>query len=316
MAKIPKKELMIPKHNEDLIITKQVQETMDKIDRLQKMKYPCLLVGHAGVGKNQLINEVAHKNQQTVIKINCSGDMRTSSLLGRVTPSETGKFVWDDGLIITAIREGHWLILDEINSLDADILFALHGLIDDGFITLANNSEVVMAHENFRLFATMNPISYFGVKTLNQALADRFAIIEVGFDEEIDQALIKQLKYGKDVQASLMMLIINIRNEYELQEISQNFGHRTLSNVVRLCEYFDLMDALNMAYCNKLPETQRASIKTLFKDLAQVVQLQHTEGQQLKTKGTPKQAKPTGGSVVQGVDVDALINILQDGNRH
>lgn len=313
MAKTFEREMMIPKHNESLIITPKVQKTMDDIDKLQEMKYPCLLVGHAGVGKNQLISEVANKRQQTVIKINCSGDMRTSSLLGRVAPNEDGKFVWDDGLIITAIREGHWLILDEINSLDADILFALHGLIDDGFITLANNSEVVMCHENFRLFATMNPISYFGVKTLNQALADRFAMIEVGFDEEIDIALVKQLKYPKDVQNALLVLIRNIRAEYERQEISQNFGHRTLSNVVRLAEHFELMDAIDMAYSNKLPDTQRGSIKTMFKDLAQTIQTQRpTQG--LKSKSSTP-SKPTGGKVVQGVDVDALLNILQDGSK-
>jgi MoxR-like ATPase len=311
-GKIYSREMMIPKHNPNLIVSDNVKSTMEKIENLSAMKYPVLLVGHAGVGKNQMIGEVANKLHQPVIKINCSGDMRTSSLLGRMAPNQDGKFVWEDGLIVKAIREGYWLILDEMNSLDADILFCLHGLMDDGFITLANNSEVVEAHENFRLFATMNPISYFGVKTLNQALADRFAIIDIGFDDDVDKALIKQLAYPKEIQTSLTTLIKNIRGEYEKGDISQNFGHRTLSNVVKLSKQFDLLDSLDMAYSNKLPDTQRASIKTLFKDLAQMVKDQKAT-QTVKTKANGPKA-PTG-AVVNGVDVNALVGILNDGNN-
>jgi len=311
-GKIYSRELMIPKHNNDLIVTDSVQNTMSAIERLQAMKYPTLLVGHAGVGKNQMIGEVANKLNKPVIKINCSGDMRTSSLLGRMAPNAEGKFVWEDGLIIKAVREGYWLILDEMNSLDADILFCLHGLMDDGYITLANNSEVVEAHPDFRLFATMNPISYFGVKTLNQALADRFAIIDVGFDKEIDKALIKQLNYPKEIQTSLLTLIQNIRMEYEKGEISQNFGHRTLSNTVKLSKQFELLEALDMSYSNKLPDTQRASIKTLFKDLTSMVQAQKPT-QSTKTRAVKPQ-QPTG-QVVNGVDVDALVQILGDAKQ-
>jgi MoxR-like ATPase len=314
-GKILSREMMIPKHNDNLIVTDTVEATMDAIEKLQAMLKPTLLVGHAGVGKNQLIGEVANKLRKPVIKINCSGDMRTSSLLGRMAPNNEGKFVWEDGLIIKAIREGYWLILDEINCLDADILFCLHGLIDDGFITLANNSEVVEAHPEFRMFATMNPISYFGVKTLNQALADRFAIIEVGFDKEIDKALVKQLNYPKEIQTSLLTLITNIRMEYEKGEISQNFGHRTLSNVVQLSKEFDLLDSLNMSFSNKLPDTQRASIKTLFKDLATMVQAQKPVQTTKKGAKAVSQPAPTGGQVVNGVDVDSLIGILSDGSR-
>ena len=312
-GKMLSREMMVPKHNPNLIVTDSVQSVMEAVEKLQAINKPTLLVGHAGVGKNQTIGEVAHKLNKPVIKINCSGDMRTSSLLGRMAPNDDGKFVWEDGLIIKAIREGYWLILDEINCLDADILFCLHGLIDDGFITLANNSEVVEAHPEFRMFATMNPISYFGVKTLNQALADRFAIIEVGFDKEIDKALVKQLNYPKEIQQSLLTLITNIRMEYEKGEISQNFGHRTLANVVELSKEFDLLDALNMSYSNKLPETQRASIKTLFKDLATMVQQQKPV--QKTTKARVSAPAPTGGQVVNGVDVDALVGILKDGQK-
>lgn len=315
----PSKEVrdaLIPTHNPDLIITKQVKGIMDAIGKLVDTAsgglngYPVLLVGHAGVGKNQCIGEVANARSQPLIKINCSGDMRASSLLGRIAPTLDGKFEWQDGLLIEALKYGYWLDLDEINSLDADILFAIHGLCDDGFITVANNSSIVKAHHNFRIFATMNPTSYYGVKTLNQALIDRFAVIEVGFDEGVDKKLVEQLNAPKDVQISLLSLIGNIRKAYEEGEITQNFGHRTLHNVVKLSKQFDVLDALNMAYSNKLPESERASVKTMFKDLATLVTTF-----QKSTQGGKGKAGNQGSVGQDGMDIDAMVKILSDAKK-
>jgi MoxR-like ATPase len=278
--------------------------------------YPVLIVGHAGVGKNQLIAEVAHARNQPLIKINCSGDMRTSSLLGRIAPQAradgSSEFVWQDGLLITAIRNGYWLDLDEINSLDADILFAIHGLIDDGFMTLANNSEIVYAHPDFRIFATMNPISYYGVKTLNQALLDRYAVIEMDFDNDVDATLISQLNQPADVKTAFANVIIGIRKNYDEGEVTQNFGHRTLHNVVLLSQVFELNKALDLAYTNKLPDGEKASVKTIINDLTSVLKSSQKASKNALSQSGGKTTSPHTGRVVDGVDVDRLAQILAD----
>lgn len=316
------RQALVPRHNPDLIISKKVKSNMDAVEHLVMTKptgglngYPTLIVGHAGVGKNQLIGEVANKRNQPLIKINCSGDMRTSSLLGRIAPAvgkdSKSEFVWQDGLLIEAIRKGYWLDLDEINSLDADILFAIHGLIDDGFMTLANNSEIVFAHPDFRLFATMNPISYYGVKTLNQALIDRFAVIEMDFDEEVDKKLIAQLNQPDEVRISLGNVISNIRKTYDEGEVTQNFGHRTLHNVVVLSKVFPLNQALEMAYINKLPDGEKAVVKTIVNDLTSLIRTVQ-KATKSTTVGGGKATSPQSGRVVDGVDVDKLAQILAD----
>jgi hypothetical protein len=244
--------------------------------------------------------------------------MRTSSLLGRIAPQIDAngrtEFVFQYGFLPIALKNGYWIDLDEINSLDADILFAIHGLIDDGFMTLANNSEIIYAHKDFRLFATMNPISYYGVKTLNQALIDRFAVIEMDFDDDVDNKLIQQLNQPQDVQTALYNVIQGIRKVYDEGEVTQNFGHRTLDNVVVLSKHFELNKALDMAYTNKLPDGEKASIKTIINDLTQVV-----KDSLKKTKpltGSGKATTPHTGKVVDGVDVDKLAQILADkGNK-
>lgn len=271
---------LIPKVGDDIYMTKNYKKLVDTIDSLTRINYPILLVGHAGVGKNVAINVVAKNDSAPVIRVNCSGDMRTSSLLGRITTDKDGKIVWQDGLVTKAIRNGYRLVLDEINSLDSDILFAIHGLLDDGFITIANNSEIIEAHPDFRLYATMNPQTYYGVKTLNQALLDRFAVVCVDFDDQIDKKLMEKLDQPEGVKVALTTLITNIRttDENSTLTLSQNFGHRTLHNVVKLSKQFDIITAINMAYTNKLPQSEKEPFMALLNDLTLVLRKKDKSG--------------------------------------
>jgi MoxR-like ATPase len=260
------RDQLVPIISEDIAYTKSFEELIRTIDLVQRNRIPVLLRGDAGCGKNQAIFCLASRLKQPVIRINCSGDLRTSSLLGRMAPTEDGRFRWQDGLITQAVRQGCWLVLDEINALEADILFSLHGLIDEGRIAVANNSEIVTAHPSFRLFATMNPSRYFATKPLNQALLDRMAVVEVEFDREIDLHLLRKLALPPEDEAALLKLVDSIRDACQEGQISQNFGHRTMDNVVRLAPMFGLDRALDMAFVLKLEEVERAAVKTLVND--------------------------------------------------
>ncbi len=259
-------ERSIPRVKEDIAYTRSFIELIRTIDLIQQSGLPVLLTGEAGSGKNQSIFCLASRLRRPVIRINCSGDLRTSSLLGRMAPTEDGHFRWQDGMITQAIRDGYWLVLDEINALEADILFSLHGLIDESRISVANNSEVIDAHPGFRLFATMNPSRYFATKPLNQALLDRMAVVEVEFDPEIDAHLLKRLSLPADDETSFLKLVDSIRDACKDGQISQNFGHRTMDNVTRLAPLFGLDRALDIAFTSKLEEVEKAAVKTMIYD--------------------------------------------------
>ncbi len=259
-------ERSIPRVKEDIAYTNSFKELIRTIDLIQQSRLPVLLIGEAGSGKNQSIFCLASGQRRPVIRINCSGDLRTSSLLGRMSPTEEGHFRWQDGMITQAIRDGYWLVLDEINALEADILFSLHGLIDEGRISVANNSEVIDAHPDFRLFATMNPSRYFATKPLNQALMDRMAVVEVEFDPEIDAHLLRRLSLPPDDEAGFLKLVESIRDACRDGQISQNFGHRTMDNVTRLAPLFGLDRALDISFTSKLEEVEKAAVKTMIYD--------------------------------------------------
>jgi midasin len=46
-------------------------------------------------------------------------------------PDSKGRLVFREGVLIKALKEGHWLILDELNLARSEILESLNRLLDD-----------------------------------------------------------------------------------------------------------------------------------------------------------------------------------------
>ena len=87
-------------------------------------------------------------------------------------------FSFIEGTLVKAVKEGQWVLLDEINLASADALECLSGLLDSirGSITLHERGDTthVVRHPNFRLFACMNPATDVGKKELPVGLRNRF----------------------------------------------------------------------------------------------------------------------------------------------
>lgn len=77
-------------------------------------------------------------------------------------------FSFVEGAVVKAVREGHWILLDEVNLAPAETLEALSGLLESGSLTLTEKGgiEVVQPHPNFRIFACMNPPGDIGKQVL------------------------------------------------------------------------------------------------------------------------------------------------------
>ncbi len=98
-------------------------------------------------------------------------------------------FAFTEGALVDAIRQGKWVLLDEINLASSETLQRLCGLLDDsgGSITLTEkgDSEAIRRHPGFRLFAAMNPATDAGKKDLPASLRARFT--ELYVDELLDK---------------------------------------------------------------------------------------------------------------------------------
>lgn len=256
----------IPKTNAKLFQTKMFRENVDKVKLCLKHDWPMLMVGHAGTGKNESIYQACLELNMPVIRIGCSGDARSSTLLGRINIGMDGKPYWQRGPLTMGVEDGYVVILDELNALDADVAMPIHGLLDERKMTIANNSQFIEADAGFRFIGTMNPISYFGTKSLNQAFNDRFLVHETDFDLEVDQLYLDGMDMSAGTKRALTVIISKIREEFNKGEISQNWGLRTTSNLARFSKEMPLTEAIDCAYSNKLPSGEVAVLKTIFSD--------------------------------------------------
>ena len=103
---------------------------------------------------------------------------------------------WQDGLDVIAKKKGQWLILDEINLAEAQILERINSQLEKHpTLTLSENGGTVIREldeeemqkykegklsgveplsPNFRIFATMNPAEYSGRQPMSPAYKDRW----------------------------------------------------------------------------------------------------------------------------------------------
>jgi hypothetical protein len=121
--------------------------------------------------------------------VNLSGHTDTGELVGRFIPStQSGENrpAWEfaEGYIPRALRNGWWVILDEVNLAEPQVLERLNPVLElPPTLVLTENDGRrfgsggdVPISENFRLFGTMNPSEYAGRATLSPAFRDRWGI--------------------------------------------------------------------------------------------------------------------------------------------
>ncbi len=140
-----------------------------------------LLFGPTGVGKTSLVLQIAARIKQPVVRVNLNGQVSVSDLVGSIGLSKDGT-VWNDGALPRAMRNGYWLVLDEIDFGPPDVLSLLYPVLEakPRLCLKEHNGEVIEAHPNFRVFATGNSIGgdrdgiYAGTQPINAALLNRF----------------------------------------------------------------------------------------------------------------------------------------------
>ena len=133
---------------------------------------------------------------------------------------QSNKLLVQEGVLVEAVRNGYWVILDELNLAPSEVLEALNRLLDDNReLLIVETQKVVKAHPNFRIFATQNPTEgYGGRKELSEAFKNRFILINVGEVPPIElvEILIHKSKMPKS-RAELMVKVMENLQIYRTQ---------------------------------------------------------------------------------------------------
>jgi len=176
------------------IITPSVENNMKNLARaIYSRKFPVLIQGPTSSGKTSMVEYIARRTHHRFVRINNHEHTDLQEYLGMYVSDSSGQLVFQEGVLVEALRKGYWIVLDELNLAPTDVLEALNRLLDDNRELLINETqEVVKPHPHFMLFATQNPSGlYGGRKVLSRAFKNRF--LELNFDDfpenELEQIL-------------------------------------------------------------------------------------------------------------------------------
>ena len=132
------------------------------------------------------------------------------------SPYFLGTFVFQEGVLPLAMRNGFWVILDELNLAPTDVLEALNRVLDDNReLFIPETQTLIKAHPNFRLFATQNPTgTYGGRKPLSRAFRNRF--VELHFSEVPTEELSEIIEKRAGIARSQSVKLVQVLKKLQM----------------------------------------------------------------------------------------------------
>ena len=85
-----------------------------------------VLQGPTSSGKTSLVAHLAAATGHRCVRINNHEGTDLQEYLGSYVTDEQGRLVFREGALVTALRQGHWVVLDELNLAPGEVLEALN----------------------------------------------------------------------------------------------------------------------------------------------------------------------------------------------
>ncbi len=207
-----------------------------------------MLIGHTGTGKTSLIEQVAAHTNQGVLRSNMNGQTTVGDFVGFWTV-KGGETIWVDGVLPTAMREGLWLIVDEVDFAEPAILAVLTAVLEPGgrLLLKEKGNEIIAPHPSFRLFATANAVGsmgqhrhlYQGANLMNEAFLDRWRVYHIDYLSRKDEAHVLERTFSGRISPEIAQTLASIaaecREAFIREDLASAFSTR------RLLDWTELM---------------------------------------------------------------------------
>ncbi|PWY71646.1 midasin [Aspergillus heteromorphus CBS 117.55] len=199
------------------IITPFIEKNLKNLVRASSTRrFPVLLQGPTSAGKTSMIEYLAKVSGNKFVRINNHEHTDLQEYLGTYVSGDDGTLRYQEGVLVEALRNGYWIVLDELNLAPSDVLEAMNRLLDDNReLFIPETQEVVHPHPSFMLFATQNPAGlYGGRKVLSRAFRNRF--LELHFDDIPESELEFILKERSQIAPSFCTRIVSVYRKLSL----------------------------------------------------------------------------------------------------
>lgn len=146
-----------------------------------KIFYPAYITGLSGNGKSMSVEQACALLKRKYIRVNITNETDEDALIGGHTLVE-GNMTFREGPVITAMRHGAILLLDEVDLNSVNIL-CLQPILEGKPYFNKKTGEIIHPAAGFNIFATANTKGrgsangrFVGTKMMNEAFMERFPV--------------------------------------------------------------------------------------------------------------------------------------------
>ena len=234
---------------------------------------------HHNCGKSEMIQNIANYVGAKSIRINMHSGISSGDLIGRMLVKsglEGSETVFKYGYIPIAMMNGWWVILDEIDSAEPSVLFRLQSVLEGGnLVVTENEGEIIIPHENFRIFATANTKgrgdelnSYTGTNFLNASFLDRYSIFEMTYSDK-EKDIVNSILNDEILSEKLVQSFTLFRKASEEGTIENaTFSTRRIISVARAIAAGDsLKEAFEFEVFQRYSKDEQSILIELLKDV-------------------------------------------------